>query len=163
MKEYKHFKIRGFKTLENGFFFQTGKKWILLKDNPFDFILDGFLCIRKKHVLREVALDNSLKNAIFNLKRNSQKKEHLIDINLNDDSRLFNYFIQTDSLIQVCLARQDSTLVGKPMAANENSFRMRLLSTKGKWLNEFNFKYDQIRTINFESDYLKSFQLYLKQ
>lgn len=124
-----------------------------------DFIIDGFLFIGRKYVLREVySNDLEFMNEVMTAK-NEFSEISFPAFDLNNDEALFKQFLDEERLIQVCLHNQKSTLVGKVISVSKKSFRMKLLSTKGMWLKDFNFKYETIRTINVDSDYLRSFKL----
>lgn len=158
-KKFRNIKIRGFRRLEAGIFLKSGKNWVLLRDNPVDFVIDGYLLVRKKYILREEHPDSAeLSDVIMNLKGEYAKTSDF-SFPIDQDELLFQQFLAAKTLIQICLHNQDSTLVGRVVSGGPESFRMRLLSRKGKWLNEFNFQYAKLRTINIGSDYLKSFQL----
>lgn len=164
MNRFRSIKIRGYKRLESGIFLEGGRKWVILKENPMDFIIDGYLFIRKKHILRQESSDGyELMDVIMRLKGEYSKAPDFFDLNLNNDELLFKHFSDNKYLIQICLHNQDSTLVGQILLVEKDSFRMKLLSRKGKWLKEFNFKYDKLRTVSVGSDYLKSLELLIKE
>lgn len=162
MRKIKSIKVRGFKRPETGIFLGSGKNWVLLNDNPIDFIIDGYLLIRKENILREVRSDDlELTTKVLRLK-GELSEASFFSFNLNSDHLLFDKLLKDECLIQICFHNQDSTLVGRVISVKPDRFRMRLLSRKGEWLKEFNFRYNKLRTINVGSDYLKSLELLTK-
>ena len=159
--KFRNYKIRGYQNPESGIEISRGPDWILLQDNPTDFFIDGLKFIHRSYVIREVHTSyDALMRDVLKLKKIDQSQE--IDAQLKDQP-LFEYFFQSGKLIQIYQTRQNSTLIGKVVRVSANSFKLRLLGTKGEWQEELSFRYARIRVLKFGTDYLKSFELYVSK
>lgn len=160
MKRLRHVKIRGFRDPLKGLLVDSGKQWTLLRHNPGDYVVDGFICVNKRHFLRyETGLDDAMADTIFFLKGESHND--YVSPDLRSYSSLFEHLAKQDGLIQVTFDRESSCLIGRIERVHEKSFRMRLVSVRGKLLESHSFRYDTVRIVAFGNDYVKSLNLFV--
>ncbi|MBT1688394.1 hypothetical protein [Dawidia soli] len=161
MRRFRRIKIKGYKGLLDGLLVSTGRTWVLFRDNPYDYLLDGFVFVRKKFLLREVESEAvAFKREIFDLK--GEFMDNYLDLNLDADRELFTYFQKTGGLVSVGRHVEHSILVGWVEEVYERSFRLRLVDRRGNILGTRSLSYDVIRSVGFGNDYLKSLMLMMR-
>jgi hypothetical protein len=161
MRRFRRIKIKGYKGLLDGLLVSTGKTWTLFRDNPYDYLLDGFVFVRNKFLLREIESEAvTFKREIFDLK--GEFIDNYIDLNLDADRELFSYFQRTGGLVSVARHVEHSILVGWVEEVYDRSFRIRLVDRRGTILGTRNLSYDVVRSVGFSNDYLKSLMLMMR-
>jgi hypothetical protein len=161
MRRFRRIKIKGYKGLLDGLLVSTGRTWTLLRDNPYDYLLDGFVFVRRKFLLREVESEAvTFKREIFDLK--GEFPDNYLDLNLDADRALFAHFQKTGGLVSVARHVEHSILVGWVEEVYERSFRLRLVDRRGIILGTRSLSYDVVRSVGFGNDYLKSLMLMMR-
>lgn len=136
-----------------------GECFMALKFLPNDYIIDGFVFVNNCHIKDVRAFEEDdltvkvlkLKGIDFNEKT---------DFELNSYQKFFNSF--ESELIQISTYDKNITYVGKVIKVNEKSFRFKMLSTKAKWLDDYPFRFEEVRCVFINNDYLYSLSLLLK-
>lgn len=161
MRRFRRIKIKGYQGLLDGLLVSTGKTWVLFRENPYDYLLDGFVFVRKKFLLREVESEAvTFKREIFDLK--GEFMDNYLDLNLDADRALFTYFQKTGGLVSIARHIEHSILVGWVEEVYERSFRIRLVDRRGTILGTRSLPYDVVRSVGFGNDYLKSLVLMMR-
>jgi len=149
--------------LVTGIHVKEGSNWIIIQENPVDYILDGYTIINKvfiKSIIEPFEKD-SFEYKIFDLKYRAMSVDLIFD--LDTDKALISFFERTDKLIGLELESDDYTLVGKVSKVNDKSFLFKMIGTKGQFLREENLKFSSIRKVDIDTDYLQSLENYLKE
>ena len=147
--------LLGIKLIDND-------SWIILNDNPGDYILDGYRFVNKRFIKRETKLaDDNIKNKILNLKYQSDIIKPLEAIPLNNYKILFSYLKEQGVLVEVTLETDEYILIGKIVDVFEKSFVLEKISTSAIIFGKENLKFSLVRCVAMKTDYLRSFELYL--
>lgn len=161
--KFVNIKISRRPELISGIQLQEGNDWIVLLENPVDYVLDGYAIINKKFIKSIVEPFNkdNFKYKIFNMKYKNVSNNQYFELDTCKD--LISLLEKTDKLIGLELESADYNIVGKISKINDKSFVLRMFGVKGVFLREENFKYSSIRQINIDTDYLLSLENYLRE
>ncbi len=149
----------------SGIALSEGQIWLFIKNNPVDYMLDGYSYVNKKYIKKiYIPYQHSdFEHEIFRLKFCNDIQEHndLHEKNkLNSYLKLMSSFLEQQKIIEVELESDNYCLIGKINKVNEKSFVLNMIGTKGENLGEVNIKLHSVRMINTETDYLNSLKLY---
>lgn len=148
-------KLTGVKLIDN-------ESWIVLNDNPGDYILDGYRFVNKKFIKQEKKLlPNNIKDKILILKFQYDMVKQLETIPTNSYKSLFSYLKEKSVLVEISLDKDECILVGKIVNVFEKSFEIEKISTKATILGIENLKFSIVRSVGLKTDYLNSLELYL--
>lgn len=161
-----YLKIKGYLDELNGFLIKKGDLWSLYDNNPTDFVLDGKFFVQNKFILNKKGRVDDydfIKEQVYLLKVN-RKKDLFNDIDLNSTLAIFNFFKsnQNIKLVGIQIKKENVMYIGRISKVCEKSVYIQLLSVNAKWLKVENFRYDEIRLVFIDTDYLDSLVMYLK-
>jgi hypothetical protein len=141
-----------------GVFIAEGKEWIVLYDNQNDFLVEGFRFIRKQkieEVLREE--DECFKEKIFNLKYPKLSFNSLF--NLDNTVALLKGIQKQNTLLHFDTDDEEEIIVGKIEEVNLTNFKLKSLTSNGKWGESCSCDFSEISSIAIQNDYLNSLSL----
>lgn len=150
------------KDVFTGILIDYSKDWLLLRNNPVDFVIDGFVILRNKKIksiYREPEYDFVEK--VIRLKNININPEEIIP--LKDLFSIVAFLTAKFSLFQLATKSDKAAYIGKLKDFDEDMMTIDFLSPHGKWDGEMDFKPNKIRVIEFDTDYLNSLQLVLDQ
>ena len=148
------------KDIYTGILIDYSEDWILLRNNPADFVLDGFVIIRNKKIksiFREPEYEFVEK--VIRLKKIKINAEEIVP--LKDLFSILTFLTSRYSLFQIATKSDKAVYIGRLKEFNDEELRIDFLSTYGKWDGEMDFKPNKIRIIEFDTDYLNSLKLVL--
>lgn len=150
------------KTIFTGFLIDYSEDWILLRNNPVDFILDGYVLLRNKHV-KSVHRDEELEftEKIIRLKGEKTTTENIIPI--KDLASIMSYLDQKHDVFQLSKKSAKSVYLGKLIELNKEELLIDFIDTRGAFGGELCFNPEKIRIIEFDTDYIKSLQLVIQE
>jgi hypothetical protein len=135
--------------------------WTLLKHNPFDYIIDGYIILRHKNLLG-YRRDSEEK---FREKVIKLKKLHYPDIPLIPLTNLETILTHLSNKYEVIdfeLKSEKACYLGKVKSITSSELKLKFLDPKGIWRNQMKFRSNDIRTIKFKTDYIESLKLISK-
>lgn len=139
----------------SGIVIDSKKEWILIKQNPVDFLLDGLKLIRRKYIERSSrGKEEKFIQAVLNAKGFQCEFENTLP--LDDAKELFKHLLNKEQTIQFDLDDDSVCYVGKIVEINDNTFTIQCLGTRGHWMERRDYEIESIRTIELETDYLLS-------
>lgn len=165
MKKYKEslisLKLKSRRMPVDGIVIDYDKDWTLLKYNPVDYVLDGYILVNNKKVkgfqrsqeelfkekiikLKTITLMNTNASAIFNL-------ESIVAM-----------LVSRNDLLQIETSSESVTCVGYASLINEESILLSSVNPNGKKGSKRSIPINEIRTIQYENDYLTSLKLYIE-
>jgi len=155
-------KLKGREEILRGVLLCSSVEWILLKYNPVDYVLDGYIFIRKKYVKNVIREENEifdetvirLKCPVIEFDTTCPKLDEVTDI--------LYYLMRHETVIQFDFHDETVCYIGKIKKIFTKSMRVLHLDTKGKWTDESSYQIEQIRTIQFDNDYTNSLYIYNK-
>ncbi len=150
------------KTAIYGFVVDYNDNWTLLKHNPVDYILDGYLIFRHKNIQglrRDVA--EKWREKVIKLK--GLKLTDKDKIPLTDLATILKYLTDKFGVFEVYSKSDTECYLGRLKSIDSNELVIDNLDTKGKWDGQLKFKIGEIRVIQFDNDYINSLKLVAKK
>lgn len=146
------------KEIYNGFLIDYSDDWILLRNNPIDFIVDGFVILRNKnveHIHRDEELEFTEK--VIRLKGAKTNAEDIIPI--KDLDAIIRYIDKKHGVFQIAKKSAKSAYLGKLIELNNEELTIDFLDIRGEFGGELSFNPEKIRVIEFDTDYINSLKL----
>jgi hypothetical protein len=146
------------KEIFTGFLIDWTEDWILLKNNPVDFIIDGYTILRNKHVQSIIQdEDHEFTERVIKLKGLRTSAEEIIP--LKDLASIIHFLADRYEIFQIAKKSDKAVYPGKLIAFDEEELLIDFLGADGKFDGEMSFKPDKIRVIEFDTDYINSLKL----
>jgi len=150
------------KDIFSGFFIDWTEDWILLKNNPVDFIIDGYTILKNKNVKSIIQdKDHEFTERVIKLKGLKTSAEEIIP--LKDLSSIINFLAEKYEIFQIAKKSDKAVYLGKLIELNEEELLIDFMGTEGEFDGEMSFKLDKIRVIEFDTDYINSLKLIVDQ
>ena len=164
MKKKKHIgqlvsvKFTDRKNLIYGYVIDYNNDWTLMKYNPVDYIIDGYIIIRNKNIegFRRDS-EEKWREKVINLKALQPTEKEIIP--LTDLETILKYLTDNFGVFQVYTKSETACYLGRLKTIGEKNFVMDDLNPKGKWEGQMKFKIGDIRIIEFDTDYINSLKL----
>jgi hypothetical protein len=150
------------KEIFTGFLIDYSDDWILLRNNPVDFILDGFVILRNKNI-EAVNRDHDLAftEKVIRLKGLKINSEDIIPI--KDLASIINYISEKYGVFQIAKKSSKSAYLGKLIELNNEELTINFIDIRGEFGGELSFNPEKIRVIEFDTDYINSLKLVVKE
>ncbi|SHM20155.1 hypothetical protein [Flavobacterium xinjiangense] len=146
------------KEIFSGFLIDWTEDWILLKNNPFDFIIDGYTVLKNENVKSIIQdKDHEFTERVIKLKGLKTSTAEIIP--LKDLSSITNFLANKYEIFQIAKKSDKAVYLGKLIELNEEELVIDFLGTEGKFEGEMTFKQNKIRVIEFDTDYINSLKL----
>ncbi|MFV8392957.1 hypothetical protein [Flavobacterium sp. LB2P6] len=146
------------KDVFSGFLIDWTEDWILLKNNPVDFIIDGYTILKNKNIKSIIQdKDHEFTERVIKLKGLKTSAEEIIP--LKDLYSIMNFLANKYEIFQIAKKSDKAVYLGKLIEINEDELVMDFLGTEGEFEGEMNFKQNKIRVIEFDTDYINSLKL----
>ncbi len=167
MKKKKHIgqlisiKFTDRKTPISGLVLDYNNDWTLMKYNPVDYQIDGYIIFRHKNI-KGFRRDQEEKwiEKVIKLKGLQLNESDVIPIaNLET---ILNYLTENFGVFQVYTKSEAACYLGRLKSINEKELIMYNLNAKGKWEGLLKFTIEEIRVIEFDTDYINSLKLVLE-
>lgn len=132
--------------------------WTLMKYNPTDYMIDGYVIFKNKNV-ESFSRDTKekFKEKIMTLKGVKLLKKDLMP--LTNLSVIFQYLNKKFGVFLFETKSETACYVGHMIALDDKKLRIDFLNANGKWDGKMTFRPNDIRVIQFDSDYINSLKL----
>jgi hypothetical protein len=141
-----------------GYVVDYNDDWTLLKYNITDYVRDGFIILKNKYILEyELSDTEKFKQKILDLKGNQVTGNDKIP--LDNISVILNYLSEHYGIFQFNMRTNKSCWLGRVGKIDKQDLEIDYLTTKGLWKGQMTFKLGNIRTIEFDTDYINSLLL----
>jgi hypothetical protein len=146
------------KEIFSGFLIDWTEDWILLKNNPFDFIIDGYTILKNINVKAIIQdKDHEFTERVIKLKGLKTSAEEIIP--LKDLPSIIHFLANKYEIFQIAKKSDKAVYLGKLLELNEDELIIDFLGTEGEFDGEMSFKLNKIRVIEFDTDYINSLKL----
>ena len=146
------------KEIYTGFLIDYSDDWILLRNNPVDFIIDGFVILKNKNIERMYRDSNhEFTEKVIRLKGLKTNAKDIIPI--KDLTSIVNFLDKKYGIFQIAKKSATSAYLGKLIKLNDEELIIDFLDTKGQFGGELSFNPEKIRVIEFDTDYINSLKL----
>jgi len=148
------------KTPIYGLVIDYNENFTLLKYNPVDFVLDGYMILSHKNIQGfRRDKEEKFKEKIINLKIGNATNDKERNIPLTNLHAILLYLNENFGVFQFTTKSENACYLGGLASFNDNQLYVDLLDTTGKWIKPAKFRPNDIRTIEFDTDYINSLKL----
>jgi hypothetical protein len=147
------------KNSYSGFLLDFSDEWILLRNNPVDYIIDGFIILRNKN-LESIIYDenNEFTEKVIRLKKVKLINDFILP--LSNLETILSFLNKKYGIFQLATKRESAVYLGRLIEITESQVFIQFLNTKGIFDGEIDFKREKIRIIAFNTDYVNSLKAY---
>lgn len=136
--------------------------WTLMKLNPCDYCIDGYVILKHKNIEG------------FNRDQNVRFKEKVIKLKgedlpvvknfpLVDLETILSYITKKYGVFAFYLKSEKACYLGNLRSFTKNKLTINYVNPKGIWTKQIHFRPGDIRTIEFDTDYINSLKLVSKR
>ena len=145
-----------------GFVIDYNDDWTLLKYNPVDYIVDGYIILRHKNIegFRRDA-NEKFREKVIMLKK--QPLPDLSEFPLTNLETILSSLTKKYGIFQFELKTEKACYLGKLKSLAKGKLTIDYLNPKGIWTKQMQFRPNDIRTIEFDTDYINSLKLVSKK
>jgi hypothetical protein len=143
-----------------GFVIDHNEQWILMKNNPVDYVIDGCVIVRNKNI-RKISRDKEEKFAEKILILKGVKLTYLDVIPLTGIVGILTYLTKYFKVFQFETKSEASCYLGKLSALASKHLVLDYLNPEGEWDGQMNCRPNDIRVIEYNTDYINSLKLVL--
>ncbi|MBI1185653.1 hypothetical protein GC194_15405 [bacterium] len=142
----------------SGYVVDYNDDWTLLKYNPVDYVRDGYIILRNK-CIKGYKRDKVEKfhQKVLDLKGEGVTVQNKIPI--DDIKTILNYLTDNFGVFQFDLRSEVYCYLGRVKSIVKNTLTIDFLDTNGKWSETRDYKLGNIRTIQFDTDYINSLKM----
>lgn len=146
------------KEVYTGFLIDYSDDWILLRNNPVDFIIDGFVILKNKNIERIYRdEEHEFTEKVIRLKGLKTNAKDIIPI--KNLASIISFVDKKYGVFQIAKKSATSAYLGKLIQLNDEELIIDFLDTKGQFGGELSFNPEKIRVIEFDTDYINSLKL----
>jgi len=142
----------------NGILLDYNDDWILIKSNPVDYILDGYFVIRNKNLKSiEYGVNEKWTEKIIKLKRIGTPVKARISLESFD--KIIRTLTKKYGVFTIYKKENSVCWLGRLKSIDKSFLVIDDLNPKGKWDGQMEFKINDIRIIEYDTDYINSLKL----
>lgn len=142
----------------SGFLIDWTEDWILIKNNPVDFIIDGYTILRNKNVKAIVQdKDHEFTERVIKLKGLKTSAAEIIP--LTDLPSIIYFLASRYGIFQIATKSDKAVYLGKLVEIDDDQLVIEFLTPEAEFEGEMIFKPKKIRVIEFDTDYINSLKL----
>jgi hypothetical protein len=150
------------KDIFTGFLIDWTEDWILIKNNPVDFIIDGFTILKNKNVKSIIQdKDHEFTERVIKLKGLKTSAEEIIP--LSNLESIIHFLAHKYEIFQIAEKSDKAVYLGKLIEIDDKEMVIDFLGPEGKFEGEMSFKPNKIRVIEFDTDYINSLKLIVEE
>jgi hypothetical protein len=147
----------------SGYLLDYNEEWVLLKYNSDDYVIDGYIILKNKHVTRYKRGDSEkFTQKILDLKGEKPKGDETIPIIGLKEILLF--LSGRFGIFQFSMKSHSTCWLGTVKKITGSDLKIDYLTPRATWTKTMPpFKLGNIRTIQFDTDYINSLMLVAKK
>jgi len=150
------------KEIIYGFVLDYNDDWTLMKYNPVDYVMDGYLLFRHKNIVgfrRDE--EEEFREKVIRLKKIGSKGKEIIPI--DNLETILKFLTKKFGVFQFYAKSEKACYLGRLKSIDSKKLIIDFLDPKGKWSQTMKFRPGDIRIIQFDNDYINSLKLIAKQ
>lgn len=132
--------------------------WTLMKANPFDYVIDGFVIIRNKNI-KEFQRGDREKWIEKVIKLKGQGKPGPVKVPLDNLEKILKSLTKKYGVFTLETKEDGISWLGRFKSIDDKLLIIDYFNTRGKWDGQQDFKVNDIRMIEFDTDYINSLKL----
>lgn len=138
-----------------GYVIDYNADWTLLKYNAVDYLTDGFMIVRHKHIKKiERGDDEIWTEKVMNLK--GLQPDDSDKVPLDNLETILQTLSENFGLFTLYMKSESACHVGRLKSFEGNRFTIDYLTPRARWEGTMSFIANNIRIIEFDNDYLRS-------
>ena len=145
-----------------GFVVDYNDDWTLLKLNSSDYLIDGYVILKHKNI-EGFKIDTNVKFKEKVIKLKGENLPIVKNFPLTDLETILSYLTKEYGVFAFFLKSEKSCYLGKLKTYSRNLLTIDYLNPKGLWTKRMDFRPNDIRTIEFDTDYINSLKLVSKK
>ncbi len=158
IKQIISIKLTDRKQLICGYVVDYNEKWILMKNSPVDYVIDGYVIVRNENIERiDRDTEEKWKEKVIKLKGLAPSDKDLILI--SNLETILQYLTDCFGVFELETEEEDVCYLGRLNSINGKNFAIDDLDTQGNWVGQMTFTFAEIRVIRFDTDYSNSLKL----
>lgn len=155
------FHIKGWKEPSFGIVIDFSEEWILVKRIINDYLYDGFSLIRRKYVKKVVRDENVIFIEKVLKAKGYFSNSEIYNIPLNTLESPLQWLLDTKKVFMINPKKESIGYVGYIIEISNNSFDIKIMDIQGGWIEKnFLLRMFNVRTIDFDTDYINSLLIY---
>lgn len=146
------------KTPVSGYVVNYNDDWTLMKYNPVDYMIDGYVIFRHKNIKgfhRDAA--EKWKEKVINLKGLQPTDKDIIPF--TDIETILKHLTDNFGAFLVYTKSERTCYLGRLQSFDVKTLILDKMNPKGKWTGQKKLKTSEIRVIEFDTDYINSLKL----
>jgi len=155
------FKYRDRKSIISGYLIDFNNDWTLIKYNPIDYVIDGYLILKTDKILKYKRDDDEkFREKVLKAKNLIPTDKDIFPItDLSETLKLIS-----DRFGAFKIEKKDDTVcfIGRLVKITKENLIIQEIDARAQWVETEKYKLKSIRTIEFDSDYVNSLILYSK-
>lgn len=144
-----------------GYVVDYNNDWTLMKYNPVDYIIDGYIIFAHKNIegfRRDI--NEKWREKVIKLKGLELSEKDIIP--LTNLEAILRCLTDNFGVFQLYTKSEKACYLGRLKSIDAKQLVIDYLNTKGKWAGQAKFRPNDIRVIEFDTDYINSLKLVLK-
>lgn len=149
------FKYRDRKEIISGYLIDYNNDWTLIKYNPVDYVIDGYMILKSNKILKYKRDEHEkFREKVLIAKNLIITDQDIFPI--TDISETLQLI--TDSFGAFKIEKKDDSVcfIGRFIKLNKKNLIIQEIDAKAKWVDSEKHKLKSIRSIEFDSDYVNS-------
>jgi hypothetical protein len=150
-------------VIYTGYVIDYSEDWTLLKHCLFDYLVDGYILLNNKYITEfKRGNEERFKEKVLDLKGQRPKPKERID--LQDTGTILKYLSDKYGIFQFNQRTNETCWLGKVKKIKGTELKIDYLNPKGIWSSSMpTYRLGNIRTIEFDTDYINSLKLVAKK
>jgi hypothetical protein len=141
-----------------GYVIDNSDYWILLKYCPSDYLMDGYIIVSSTNI-KTIFHDKTEKFKEKIIKLKGQQPTDKENIPLTDIKTILSYLTKKHKVFQLYTKSETACYLGRLRSIDSKKLIIDFLGTNGKWEGKMTFRPGDIRTIQYDNDYINSLKL----
>ncbi len=142
----------------SGLLIDYNDEWTLLKYNPVDYVIDGYVIIRHKNIAFAArGVKEKFKEKIIKLKKITVTDKDKIPISSIDV--ILKYLSKNFGVFTLYTKSEAACYLGRLESIDDKELILKYLNPEGKWEGKKQFTPNKIRVMEFDNDYINSLKL----
>lgn len=132
--------------------------WTLMKFNPVDYVIDGYVLFKHKNIEGfSKDAEEKFRDKVIKLKGGKVGKEDLIP--LSDLASILTHLAKKFDVFKLETKSEKVCYLGRLKSLDRKELVIEYLDPEGKWEGQMKFRLNDIRVIEFDTDYINSLML----
>ncbi|PKP21032.1 MAG: hypothetical protein CVU02_02235 [Bacteroidetes bacterium HGW-Bacteroidetes-19] len=155
------FKYRDRKEIFSGYLIDFNDDWTLIKYNPVDYVVDGYLLLKSDKILKYKRDDEEIFKEKVLTAKNIIPTDHDI-FPITDLADTLQLISERFGAFKIENKDDTACFIGRFVKMTKDHLYIQEIDPHAKWGKTEKYKLQSIRTIEFDSDYINSLIIYNK-